>query len=248
VQLSFSGVVVAHGGLPLVYGPLSDRLRRKPVLLAGMVVDRALVQNRFEGPGRTRVMAVVGMTMGQCLPLATSVGGQLHMHLGWQADLVLVTLLAGVAALPAWRGLPATAAWPAPIARPDGWPAMRSACARLAHEPAFLLYAALPGLSTATCYAFPAGAPLVLPGIGHGVLMPPAQAGTVGVVPALAGAAAAVGGVAQQFMDAFGGFVVGLVSHASGVNLGRLMLAFALGGAVAQTARQRRAGRAVARA
>lgn len=353
VQLTFSAFVVAFGGMQLVYGPLSDRLGRQPVLLAGlalagvasllaalapslpwliaarvlqgagcaagMVVGRALVQDLFEGPERTRVMAFVGMTMGLCPPLATIVGGQLHVRLGWQANFVLVAALALLAALAAWRGLPATAvkagqerAW---------WPAMRSAYARLAREPAFLCYAAILGFTTATFYAFLAGAPLVLGrqgvgpagvgfyimsiplayivgnyltsrwvrgagersmmrlgqgltlagllllvagglaglnsplafvgplvllGIGHGFLMPPTLAGTVGVVPALAGAAAAVGGVAQQFMGAFGGFVVGLVPHDDVVNLGGLMLGFALAGAVAQAALHRSPGRTAA--
>ena len=38
---------------------------------AGMVVGRAMVQDLFRGPERTRVMAWVGMTMGFCPPLAT---------------------------------------------------------------------------------------------------------------------------------------------------------------------------------
>ena len=353
VQLTFSGFVVAFGGLQLVYGPLSDRLGRKPVLLAGlalagvasvlaalapslpwliaarvlqgagcaagMVVGRALVQDLFEGPERTRVMAFVGMTMGLCPPLATIVGGQLHVQLGWQANFVLIAALAVLAGLAAWRGLPATAVHTG--TRPDWWPAMRSAYARLAREPAFLLYASILGLTTATFYAFLAGAPLVLGrqgvgpahvgfyimsiplayivgnyltsrwvrragertmmqlgqaltlgglalllagglaglqgplafvlplvllGIGHGFLMPSTLAGTVGVLPALAGAAAAVGGVAQQFMGAFGGFVVGLVPHDDVVNLAGLMLAFAVGGAAAQALLHRSTRPAVA--
>ena len=116
VQLTFSGYVVAYGGLQLIYGPLSDRLGRKRILLlglglagvgsiwgalagdlfsltsarvlqgagaaAGMVVGRAMVQDLFAGPERTRVMAYIGMAMGVCPPLATIVGGQLHVRLG----------------------------------------------------------------------------------------------------------------------------------------------------------------------
>jgi DHA1 family bicyclomycin/chloramphenicol resistance-like MFS transporter len=47
---------------------------------AGMVVGRALVQDLFQGPDRTRVMAWIGMAMGLCPPLATIVGGQLHVR------------------------------------------------------------------------------------------------------------------------------------------------------------------------
>jgi DHA1 family bicyclomycin/chloramphenicol resistance-like MFS transporter len=38
VQLTFSGYVVAYGALQLVYGPLSDRHGRKPILMIGLVV------------------------------------------------------------------------------------------------------------------------------------------------------------------------------------------------------------------
>ena len=38
VQLTFSGYVAAFGLAQLVYGPLADRLGRKPVLLAGLVL------------------------------------------------------------------------------------------------------------------------------------------------------------------------------------------------------------------
>ena len=71
-------------------------------------------------------------------------------------------------------------------------------------------------------------APLILLGLGHGFLVPPSLAGTVGVVPALAGSAAALAGLAQQLMGALGGYSVGLVSHQGSRNLGLLMLGFAL--------------------
>jgi len=339
VQLTFSGFVVAYGGLQLLYGPLSDRLGRKRILLiglavagigslgaalagslpaliaartlqgagcaAGMVVGRALVQDLFQGPDRTRVMAYVGMAMGLCPPLATIVGGQLHVWLGWQANFVLVALMAAGLAVAAWRGLPdpAPAATPAPDApaAPHWWPAMRASYARLAREPVFLLFVVILSMTTATFYAFLAGAPivlgsqgvgpdgvgfyimsiplayiagnyftsrlvrrvgerrimaigqgctvaallgviilatiglnhplafalpLVLLGVGHGLLMPATLAGTVSVLPALAGSAAAVAGLMQQLLGAFGGYTVGLVGHDGALNLGLLMLGF----------------------
>jgi MFS transporter, DHA1 family, multidrug resistance protein len=339
VQLTFSGFVVAYGVLQLVYGPMSDRLGRRPVLIvgllvaciasvlaaladslpmlvaartlqgagcaAGMVVGRALVQDLFTGPDRTRVMAWVGMAMGLCPPLGTIVGGQLHVHFGGQANFVAVAIMAAVLALAAWRGLPAHApsAAVAAAAAPDRWwPAMRASYARLAREPAFGLYVGILSMSTASFYAFLAGAPLVLGsqgvgpasmgfyimavplsyivgnyltsravrrlaeaqlmhiglalaggglllvatlaiaglnhplafalplmlvGLGHGFLMPATLAGTVGVLPALAGAAAAVGGLMQQLMGAVGGYVVGLFEHHEGaLNLALVMLAF----------------------
>jgi DHA1 family bicyclomycin/chloramphenicol resistance-like MFS transporter len=76
--------------------------------------------------------------------------------------------------------------------------------------------------------------PLVLLGLGHGLLVPPALSGTVGVVPALAGAAAAGAGVMQQLMGAVGGYTVGLVDHQQGAaSLGVVMLVYALGASLA---------------
>ena len=350
VQLTFSGYVVAYGGLQLLYGPLSDRLGRKNILLfglfvggvgaviaalandlntlivarvlqgagsaAGMVVGRAMVQDLFQGPARTRVMAYIGMTMGLCPPLATIIGGQLHVRLGWQANFVVMAVLAAVLFVAAWRGLPDHQK--ATTVQPHWLRAMWASYARLAREPAFILYVALLSMITATFYTFLSGAPIVLGsygvgpegigyyimsiplayivgnyltshlvhrtgdrpmmllgqaltlsgvslmlglalagwhsplafalplillGIGHGFLVPPALAGTVSLVPALAGSAAAVAGLMQQMMGAVGGFTVGLFSHEGAVNLGLLMLGFALCAAVAQGLLHRLRGR-----
>ena len=67
--------------------------------------------------------------------------------------------------------------------------------------------------------------PLLLLGVGHGLLVPPCLVATVALVPALAGAASALAGVTQQLMGAFGGYLVGWVSLANHVGLAALMLA-----------------------
>jgi DHA1 family bicyclomycin/chloramphenicol resistance-like MFS transporter len=66
--------------------------------------------------------------------------------------------------------------------------------------------------------------PLMLLGVGHGLLMPAALAGTVGLVPALAGAAAGVAGVTQQLLGALAGWAVGFVPQADARGLALLML------------------------
>lgn len=67
--------------------------------------------------------------------------------------------------------------------------------------------------------------PLLLLGIGHGLLVPPCLVATVALVPALAGAASGLAGVTQQLTGALGGYLVGWVSHANHVGLAALMLA-----------------------
>jgi MFS transporter, DHA1 family, multidrug resistance protein len=341
VQLTFSGFVAAYGGLQLVYGPLSDRIGRKPVLVlglvlagagsllaaltpdlnvlilarvlqgagsaAGMVVGRAMVQDQFSGHERTRMMALIGMTMGVCPPLGTLVGGQLHARFGWQANFFLMAALALILLFAAWWGVPD--AKPQRGREASGWRELYLGYARLVREPAFLLYVVILATATASFYTFLGGAPLVLAsygvppeqmgwyimcppisyifgnllttrlirrlgdrrimnrgqvfticgiglvlalglagfhtplalalplmllGMGHGLLAPPSLTGTVGLVPALAGTAAAVAGLMQQLTGAMGAFFVGLVPHHGPVNLALLMLSWTLFGLAAQ--------------
>lgn len=273
---------------------------------AGMVVGRSIVQDLFEGPQRTRVMAYIGMALGLCPPLATLLGGQIHVRWGWQANFFLMAALSAALWGWAWQGLPASHR----RASQTHWLAdLLLAYARLAREYRFGLYVLLLASTTATFYVFLAGAPIVLRsygvgpdgvgffimclpvsyilgnfmtsrlilrwgerrmmalgqaasltgillvlvfallgwnspwalalpllslGLGHGFLNPPALAGTVGLIPSLAGTAVAVAGLMQQLMGATGAYLVGLVPHQGALNLALLMLAFTLCAVAAQ--------------
>lgn len=341
VQLAFSAYVAAFGGLQLLFGPWSDRVGRKPLLLAGMAlallgsvtaalapdlstlvlgrvlqgagsaagmsVGRAMVQDFFSGRERTRMMAYIGMAMGTCPPLATLLGGQVHVALGWQANFWITALLAALALLAGWRWLPVRR--PAPAGQAHWLAALPAAYAKLLREPAFLAYVLIMAMVTSAFYCFLSGAPTVLTyygvapdamgwyimavpipyffgnmltsrlvhrmgdrrlmalgffsalagvglmlllaasgwhgpaafalplmllGLGHGLIAPAAISGSVGLIPALAGAAAAVAGASQQVMGSFGSYVVGLLTHDGPVNLGLLMLVFTLLGGLAQ--------------
>jgi MFS transporter, DHA1 family, multidrug resistance protein len=262
-------------------------------------------------------MAFIGMSMGLCPPIATLVGGQLHVTYGWRANFVLMSVMAAVLLVACWRAIPAQR----PQAPARGWVELLAGYRRLLGEPEFLLYVTIVASTTTTFYTFLGGAPIVLKGygvtpervgwyimciplaymagnlwtsrlvrrtgdqaimwmgqgfnvaslvlllalglggadtplalalplmllgIGHGLLAPPTLAGTVGLVPALAGSAAAVAGLMQQTMGAVGGYVVGLVRHDNQVNLALIMLAWTAAGLIAQvflrrTVRKRRA-------
>jgi len=83
---------------------------------------------------------------------------------------------------------------------------------------------ALAGFDSPLAFAMP----LMLLGVGHGFLTPVCLAGTVGLLPGLAGAAAAVAGLMQQLMGATAGFAVGLLPLGGSLHLGLLMLGFTL--------------------
>jgi len=281
-----------------------------------MVVSRSMVQDLFTGPERTRVMAYIGMSLGLCPPLATLLGGQIHVRWGWQANFGVLSVLALALLLAARFGLPP------PVKSPpknSHWlRAMLSAYAKLVHEPRFVLYVTILAATTATFYVFLGGAPIVLKGygigpdgigwfimavpiaymlgnflttrlihrlgdarvmawghaltisglvvmlalgltgvetalavalpllllgLGHGLINPSALAGTVSVLPAVAGSAAAIAGLMQQLTGATGGYLVGLVPHEGAVNMGWIMLGFAMTAALAQWALQKQTGK-----
>jgi MFS transporter, DHA1 family, multidrug resistance protein len=312
--------LVAVGSLVAALAPNLEVLIAARVLqgagsAAGTVVGRAMVQDKFQGPQRTKVMAYIGMAMGLSPPLAAVVGGQLHVRFGWQANFILIMVLALLMLAAAWRTLPGPAR-----ARPAGWKdghwlaGMASAYATLLREKSLVLYVLILCMTTAAFYVFLSGAPIVLGsygvgpdgigwyimgppiaymagnfltsrlihgkgerwvmalgqvvtlsgvllmlalvlmgldsplaftlplmlwGVGHGFLMPPTLAGTVGVVPALAGSAAALAGVMQQLMGATGAYSVGLVPQQGSRNLGLLILGFTLCALVAHLALRR---------
>ncbi len=99
-----------------------------------------------------------------------------------------------------------------------------------------MLALAIGGLHSPLAFAVP----LMLLGAGHGLLTPTCLSGTVGVVPGLAGSAAAVAGLMQQLMGAAAAFAVGLLPLDGSLYLGWLMLGFTLLATVAQVLLRRR--------
>lgn len=86
-----------------------------------------------------------------------------------------------------------------------------------------MLGLALMGVDQSWAFAVP----LLFIGLGHGLMVPLMLVGIVGVVPDLAGAAAAVAGLMQQLLGALGSYSVGLLPHLNTASLAALMLYFA---------------------
>lgn len=268
---------------------------------AGMVLGRALVQDHFSGSDRARVMAYVGMAMGLCAPLATVIGGQVHVYFGWRANFWLIGVLAATLMITTWIGLPIDAK--ARATENHWFRDMLNAYGQLIRVPAFVAFTGVVALSTGPFYVFLAGTPnvlanygvgpsevgffimvvpfsyiagnfftsllikrfdetelmfigqclglfsvclvlalalaevrspfavagpLILLGLGQGLLMPTALAGTVNVVPALAGAAAGIAGLLQQLSGAFGGYAIGFFDNETAVEMALFMIVFIL--------------------
>lgn len=85
---------------------------------------------------------------------------------------------------------------------------------------ALMLGFGLAGLHTPLAFTLP----LLLLGLGHGLLVPPCLVATVALMPTLAGAASALAGVSQQFAGALGGYLVGWVPSHTHTGLAALML------------------------
>ena len=176
-----------------------------------------MVQDLFQGSQRTKVMACIGMAMGLSPPFAAVIGGHMHVRFGWQSNFILVM----VVALPYMTGNFLTSRL---IHRKgERWVMALGQAVTLAGL-LLMLGLALARLDSPLAFTVP----LMLMGVGHGFLMRPALAGTVGIIPALAGSAAALAGLMQQLMGALGGYSAGLVSHQGSRNLGLLMLGFTL--------------------
>ena len=133
---------------------------------AGMVIGRAMVQDFFTGADRPRIMAYTGMVLGLCPPTATVLGGQMHKYFGWRANFVVLTLLALVLLITAWKVLPQGERKPSVH---DHWLGeMFAAYRALANKPVFLGYGVILSMCTGSFYVFLAGTPLVLASYGIG--------------------------------------------------------------------------------
>jgi DHA1 family bicyclomycin/chloramphenicol resistance-like MFS transporter len=131
---------------------------------AGLVVGRAIIRDRFEGPEAQRLMSQITLVFGIAPALAPVIGGVLLNLLGWRA--IFWLMLAFALGVLAWgaRSLPETLA-PAqrqPLHPRTLWNNYRAVLLRVD----FLLLAAIPALNFAAFFIYIASAPVFLARLG----------------------------------------------------------------------------------
>lgn len=163
---------LAAAAAPNIGVLIAARMLQGAGAAAGMVIGRALVQDSFSGAARTRAMGYIGMALGLCPPLATVIGGQFHVRLGWQANFVAIALLGLALVALLWRAVPDAPPHRRAAAHSPGASSaaasMLQAYGQLARTPRFLATVLMLSSTTAAFYAFLAGAPIVLKGYGLG--------------------------------------------------------------------------------
>jgi MFS transporter, DHA1 family, multidrug resistance protein len=131
---------------------------------AGLVVGRAIVRDRFQGPEAQRLMSQITLVFGLAPALAPVMGGVLLNVLGWRA--IFWTMLAFAVLVLAWtaRSLPETLPQAArqPLHPRALWRNYRTVLTRMD----FLLLAAIPTLNFAAFFVYIASAPSYLPQLG----------------------------------------------------------------------------------
>lgn len=130
---------------------------------ATIVAARALVQDVFEGPERTRVLAFTGIAMGVTGPSGAVAGGYVQAAFGWPATFLLVAALGAVLLAATALAVPPSGRAPGARLSFDG---IFSGYARLLRLPEFMAYVLLAAGCTAAFYAFVGGVPTVLVDLG----------------------------------------------------------------------------------
>src|SRR5215467_1196996 len=116
VQLTVSLYLLGLATAQVVFGPLSDRFGRRPVLVAGLAlgastgqtIGRAIIRDLYE---RERAAAMIGLVTSVVvlMPMAAPlIGGVLDTLFGWKAIFVFAALLSATVFVWAVLALPET--------------------------------------------------------------------------------------------------------------------------------------------
>ena len=99
---------LAAAFVPNIHSLISVRFLQGMCAGSGMVIVRAMVQDRFQGAEAQRMMAMVMMVFGLAPALAPVFGGWLQTHGGWRATFYFLAGFGFVLAFLLWRFLPET--------------------------------------------------------------------------------------------------------------------------------------------
>lgn len=130
---------------------------------APLVVGRAIIRDRFDGPEAQRLMSQVTLIFGLAPAIAPVLGGLLLNTLGWRAIFGLLLGLTLVTLLWSWRALPETLPPAArqPLRPRALWRNYRAVLSRAD----FLLLALVPALNFSAFFLYIAVAPAYLVGL-----------------------------------------------------------------------------------
>jgi MFS transporter, DHA1 family, multidrug resistance protein len=126
----------------------------------GLVVGRAIIRDRFQGPEAQRLMAQITLVFGIAPAVAPVLGGVLLNTLGWRS--IFWTLLVLVIALLVWSGRRLPETLPANARQSLHPRALWNNYARILRHPDYLLLAIIPALNFAGFFVYIASAPTFL--------------------------------------------------------------------------------------
>ena len=198
VQLTLTLYLVTVAATQLVVGPISDRIGRRPCILAGVALfalgslmgalaneiglllaarvvqaigggtcfalARAVVRDSASKDQSASLIGYIAMAMVVAPMVAPMVGGFLDAHFGWRSIFVAMLALSAAVGLAATLRLRETA----PRNEASSVRAMFAAYPLLLRDRAFVGYALALSCTTASFFAFVAGAPyIVITHMGH---------------------------------------------------------------------------------
>lgn len=167
-QLTLSAFLLGFAAGQFVYGPVSDRIGRKPVLLfgLGLFTLASLVcaaSPSIETLSAGRELSRMGTIMGIVPALAPVIGGLVTQAGGWRMNFIVTILGGGIlAAAVAWR-LPEPIRQKSP--HPISFPAILRGFRTLLRHPGYRVYVGLAMLTYGGLFAFISGSSFVLQGL-----------------------------------------------------------------------------------
>jgi len=187
VQLVLSLYLAGIAFGQLVYGPASDRFGRRPVLIAGrilqalgacagIVLSRAIIRDVYDRDAAARGLALVMMVMTLAPAVSQTLGAYLTEWIDWRANFVLLGALGAAVFVTVGLRLGETHHHRIRL----DLAGMIGAYAALLRSPAFVAFAVCSACTSASWFTFIAAAPHLL---SHALHQPPSTYGLMILFP-----------------------------------------------------------------